>query len=77
VSIVNRPPSSFWRWNEPSLAGGDTHWDNQRGLNQMLIQARSELDEGKRRAMYAELQAILRDEGDVIVPMYANYVFAH
>jgi hypothetical protein len=27
--------------------------------------------------MYAELQAILRDEGDVIVPMYANYVFAH
>lgn len=53
----------------------DTHWSHDR-FNQLLAEARSELDEDKRRAMYGEMQAILRDEGGVIVPMYANYVFA-
>ena len=36
----------------------------------------AELDDNKRRAMYREMQRILRDGGGVIMPMYANFVFA-
>jgi peptide/nickel transport system substrate-binding protein len=53
----------------------DSHWDHE-GFNKLLMQARAELDEAKRKAMYREMQAILRDEGGTIIPMYANYVFA-
>lgn len=56
-------------------AWNDTFWSNAR-FNELLIKARAELDEGKRREMYYEMQAILRDDGGVIVPMFANYVFA-
>jgi len=53
----------------------DTHWSNEK-FDKLLVEARAELDEAKRRAMYVEMQQIIRDDGGVIVPMYANYVFA-
>ena len=53
----------------------DTFWENER-FNTLLVKARAELDEAKRREMYFEMQAILNDDGGVIVPMFANYVFA-
>lgn len=48
----------------------DTHWDNAR-FNELLVAARAELDEKKRRTMYAEMQRLVRDEGGVIVPMFS------
>ena len=56
------------RWN-------DTHWTHER-FNRLLLEARAELDDGKRRTMYREMQQIVRDDGGVIIPMYANYVDA-
>jgi peptide/nickel transport system substrate-binding protein len=56
------------RWN-------DTHWNHER-FNRLLLEARAELDTNKRRALYREMQLIVRDEGGVIIPMYANYVSA-
>ena len=53
----------------------DTAWEHER-FNTLLVEARAELDEARRRAMYAEMQQIVRDEGGVIVPMFASYVFA-
>ena len=53
----------------------DTFWDNKR-FNELLLKARAELDTTKRREMYFEMQQIVRDEGGVVVPMYANYVDA-
>jgi peptide/nickel transport system substrate-binding protein len=53
----------------------DTFWDNSR-FNELLVTARSELDEDKRRTMYHEMQAILNNDGGAIIPMFANYVFA-
>ena len=41
-----------------------------------MVAARAELDQAKRREMYAEMQGIVRDEGGVVVPMFANYVIA-
>ncbi len=56
-------------------AWNDTQWDHAR-FNELLVQARAELDQGLRTEMYREMQVILRDEGGNIVPMFANEVHA-
>jgi peptide/nickel transport system substrate-binding protein len=55
-------------WNE-------SFWENAR-FNELLVVARSELDDAKRREMYTEMQRILSFEGGTIIPMYNNYVMA-
>ena len=56
-------------------AWNDTFWMNER-FDKLLVEARAELDEAKRRQMYYEMQAILSDEGGVLIPFFAAYVFA-
>ena len=56
-------------WNE-------THFNHER-FNQLLIEARAELDEKRRAVLYFEMQKILRDEGGTIVPFFTNFVYAH
>ncbi|MEM8795891.1 MAG: ABC transporter substrate-binding protein [Pseudomonadota bacterium] len=56
-------------------AWNDTFWNNAR-FNELLIAARAELDEAKRREMYYEMQLILNEDGGAIIPMFANFVFA-
>lgn len=53
---------------------GDTRWSNER-FNSLLLEARGELDEAKRTAMYWEMQSLVRDDAGTIVPMFMNYVF--
>ena len=53
----------------------DAHWKNQR-FNTLLAEARTELNSDRRRAMYWEMQKIVRDDGGTIIPVYAQYVFA-
>ncbi len=55
-------------WNE-------TFWKNDR-FNMLLKAARSELDEARRRDMYWEMQALVRDDGGTVVPLFANHVMA-
>ncbi|NDR58832.1 ABC transporter substrate-binding protein [Aliiruegeria sabulilitoris] len=45
-------------------------------FNELLVTARAELDDAKRRQMYYEMQAILNQDGGTVIPMFANYVFA-
>lgn len=59
----------------PGAAWNDTEWDHPQ-FNELLVAARGELDTAKRREMYREMQILLRDEGGVIVPMFANAVIA-
>jgi peptide/nickel transport system substrate-binding protein len=51
-------------------AWNDTSWQHKR-FNELLVAARAELDDPKRRTMYVEMQSIVRDEGGVVVPMFA------
>ena len=51
-----------------------TRWSNAR-FDELLITARAELDTEKRREMYYEMQQILSDDGGLIAPMFASYVF--
>jgi len=53
----------------------DSFWSNER-FDELLVQARSELDQDKRRDMYQEMQRLVSFEGSVIIPMYNNYVMA-
>ena len=53
-------------WNE-------THWENER-FNALLLEAKAELDPERRAEMYAEMQALCRDDGGAIVPFFRNRV---
>ena len=55
-------------WNE-------SHWQNER-FNELLVQAKSELDQERRAAMYAEMQQLCRDDGGTVVPFFTNRVMA-
>jgi peptide/nickel transport system substrate-binding protein len=52
-------------------AWNDTYWKNPR-FNELLVAARAELDEDKRHRMYGEMQSLVRDDGGVVVPMFAT-----
>ena len=56
-------------------AWNDSFWCNDR-FDELLVSARAELDEDKRRQMYWEMQDIVANQGGVVIPMFANYVFA-
>ncbi len=71
-------PTEDWMFSTAYEAGAtwnDSFWVHDR-FNELLQEARAELDEGKRREMYFEMQQIVRDEGGVVVPLFNNYVFA-
>jgi len=53
----------------------DTFWKNER-FNKLLREARAELDDDKRSELYAECQRIVREEGGVVIPVFANWIEA-
>jgi len=66
---------TFSTMYESTAAWNDSFWKNDR-FDSLLVQARAELDEDRRREMYHEMQAILHDDGGVVIPLFAAYVFA-
>lgn len=72
-------PTCDWMFTtayQGGAAWNDTYWSNER-FNDLLSTARSETDEAKRQAMYAEMQQILHDDGGVVVLMFNNFVSAN
>lgn len=55
-------------WNE-------SFWKNDR-FNKLLVDARAELDNAKRRDMYWEMQKILWEEGGTVIPMFTDFLDA-
>jgi peptide/nickel transport system substrate-binding protein len=53
----------------------DTRFFNEK-FDQMLLAARSELDEAKRKQMYFDMGTIVRDEGGLILPMFNDFIDA-
>ncbi len=52
----------------------DTFWCHDR-FQELLVSARAELDQDKRRQMYWEMQDIVANEGGAVIPMFADWVF--
>ncbi|HUT70805.1 MAG TPA: ABC transporter substrate-binding protein [Desulfatiglandales bacterium] len=48
-------------------------WKNDR-FNYLLLKARAEMDQEKRREMYFEMQSICRDDAGTIIPLFSNIV---
>lgn len=63
---------------EAGVPWNDSQWDSDDSarFQELLLIARAELDSDRRREQYYEMQQILRDEGGVLIPMFANYVQA-
>jgi peptide/nickel transport system substrate-binding protein len=55
-------------WNE-------SHFADEK-FNQLLVEAKAELDNGKRGEMYAEMQRILHNDGGTIIPFFRNWLYA-
>lgn len=55
-------------WNE-------SHWQNER-FNELLLQAKAELDDTKRAEMYREMCILAKDDGGTVIPFFANFVYA-
>ena len=56
-------------WNE-------SHYKSEK-FNELLKQARAELDEAKRKQMIWEMQAVLHDDGATIVPAFRDWIDGH
>ena len=61
-----------WKSNSPS---SESQWKNDQ-FDELLLAARGELDETKRRAMYGEMQQLARDEGGTVIPVFADFIDA-
>jgi peptide/nickel transport system substrate-binding protein len=55
-------------WNE-------SRWQNER-FNELLLQAKSELDNDKRAEMYREMGMLARNDGGTLIPFFPNFVYA-
>lgn len=73
-------PTQDWMYS--SAYTDDTEWNDTAWVgtpsaekfNGIVKAARVELDDSKRRGMYAECQALINDDGGALVPMFANYI---
>ncbi|CAN7662279.1 ABC transporter substrate-binding protein [Rhizobium sp. LjRoot30] len=55
-------------WNDTKFLRPD--------FDKILLEARAELDEGKRKDMYRTMATLVRDEGGLILPMFNDFVNA-
>ena len=86
--VWNKQPFSTSYWGGRStqdqmystayLSSAD--WNDTRFLrpdfDKMVIAARAELDEAKRKAIYRDMAIIVRDEGGLILPMFNQFIDA-
>ena len=71
-------PTEDWMFATAYASGAswnESAWEHEE-FNKLLVAARSELDENKRRDMYVEMQRICSDEGGAVVPLFNNYIHA-
>lgn len=69
-------PTEDWMLTSTYSKGAphnESHWSNDR-FNQLLVAARGEADENRRREMYWEMQQLISDDGATVIPVFANYV---
>ena len=71
-------PTEDWVFSQIYSSGADwneARWENER-FNQLLVEARGELDTGKRRELYVEMQRIVSKDGGSVIPIFMAYTHA-
>lgn len=54
----------------------DTHWNNS-SFDKLLVEARSETDETKRRDKYVEMQRIVHNDGGLALPVFLSEIMGY
>ena len=76
---VNARPNAdavLTQFFKSDAANNDARWKDPR-FDQLLLQARSEVDEGRRKALYADLQVMIHETGGVAIPLFISSLDAH
>ena len=72
-------PTEDWMFTQGYSADSnwnESFWKNDR-FNELLVSARAEVDDEKRKAMYWEMQAICRDDCGSVIHAFANHISAY
>ncbi|MEM5472347.1 ABC transporter substrate-binding protein [Hoeflea sp. AS60] len=65
--------TSDTEWNDTAWKDGES----ADKFNKLVVMARSETDEAKRKDQYWEAQKLLQDDGGAIIAMWASFIHAH
>jgi peptide/nickel transport system substrate-binding protein len=91
-NVWNRKPfvASYWSgrptedWMFSSGYIADIEWNEAAWrttesairFNEIVVQARAELNDDVRRTLYEEAQMLINDDGGSLIPMFANHIMA-
>jgi peptide/nickel transport system substrate-binding protein len=73
---VNPRPSAdmlFTLFFKSNAVWNESGWKNEK-FDQLLIAARAQTDEARRKQMYADMQVLVNQHGGVGIPMFRNTV---
>ena len=76
---VNPRPSAdilFTLFFQSQAAWNESAWKDPK-FDQLLLAARTETDEAKRKAMYADMQTLVHENSGIGVPLFLNLIDAH
>lgn len=76
---VNARPNAdavLTQFFKSDASSNDAHWRDPR-FDQLLLAARSEIDEARRKAIYADMQVMIHERGGVAIPLFISSLDAH
>lgn len=76
---VNPRPSAdilFTLFFQSEAAWNESGWKDPK-FDQLLLAARTETDEAKRKAMYADMQTLVHEHSGIGIPLFLNLIDAH
>ena len=76
---INPRPSAdslFTLFFKSDSAFNESGW-NDPAFDKLLIQARGETDDAKRRQMYGDMQTMVSDKGGIGIPLFSSFYDAH
>ena len=72
-------PTEDWMFTQGYAADSnwnESFWKNDQ-FNQLLVAARAELDDAKRRLMYQDMQELVHNDGGSVIHLFANHISAY
>ena len=69
------PDVMFTLAYKDDAAWNESYWQNER-FNELLLQAKGELDDSLRAEMYREMCVLMRNDGGTLLPFFNNWVYA-
>jgi peptide/nickel transport system substrate-binding protein len=69
------PDVMFTLAYKEDAAWNESRWKNPE-FNKLLLEAKAELDQDRRKQMYHDMCLLMRNDGGTIIPFFNNFVFA-